>query len=147
MNITEIIDKIKYLTLSRQAAKSFYDGDVYDNWNSSEIKYGSVNAGLQNITYDSNLVTYTFVLYYGDRLLQDKTNVNSIYDDGVRTLQSVINGLNDEDGVDIEGEIVYTPFQQKFMDYLAGVYATVDIVCESELGLCSIDDFDTNNED
>lgn len=144
MNVTEIINRIKEVALSQKSVYSAYDGDVYENWNSAEVKYGSVNAGLQNITYDSNLITFSFVIYYGDRLLQDKSNVNDIWSDGVRSIQSLINTLNNEDGIDIEGEITYTPFEQKFMDYLAGVYATVNITCESELGLCSIDDFDND---
>lgn len=141
MNVNELINKIKQIALN-QHVKSVYDGDVYESWNSAEVKYSSVNVGLENISYDSNLCTYTVVLYYADRLLQDKANVNSIYSDGIRVLQSILNNLNQVDGVDVTFPVNYTPFEQQFMDYLAGVYATVEIVCESELGLCDIDDFD-----
>lgn len=147
MNVTEIINKIKEVALSQQGVHTAFDGDVYDNWNKAETVYGSVNVGLQNMTYDSNLVTYNVVLYYGDRLLQDKRNVNDIYSDGMRVIQSIINKLNTEDGINIGGEIIYTPFEQQFMDYLAGVYTTVDITTESELGLCTIADFDNKNDD
>lgn len=142
MNVNEIVNIIKGTAHAQRGVNSFYDGDVYENWNSAEVKYGSVNVGIQNITYNSNLVTYSLIFYYGDRLLQDKKNVNSVYSDGVRVLQSIINHLNNIDGIDIPEEIMYTPFEQKFMDYLAGVYATVDIQCESELGLCDIDELD-----
>ena len=142
MNVNEIVNIIKTTATSQRGVYSVFDGDVYENWNSKEIKYGSVNIGLERIVYNSNQIIYTFVFYYGDRLLQDKRNVNSIYSDGIRVLQSVINTLNDTEGIDIDGEITYTPFEQKFMDYLAGVYTTVDITCESELGLCDIDEFD-----
>ena len=146
MNVNELINTIKDVAISQRVA-SAYDGDVYASWNSAEAKYGSVNVGLQNISYDSNLCTYTVVLYYGDRLLQDKSNVNSIYSDGLRVLQGIINALNELDGVNIEFPVLYTPFEQQFMDYLAGVYATVDITCASELGTCDINDFgeDINN--
>lgn len=142
MNVNEIINIIRYTASQQRGVHSVYDGDVYENWNAAETKYGSVNIGLQNVSYDDNLVTYTVVLYYGDRLIQDKKNVNSIYSDGIRVLQSIINTLNQMDGVDIEGTIIYTPFEQKFMDYLAGQYTTVDIICESELGLCNIDNYE-----
>lgn len=142
MNISEIINTIKTIAESQKGVYSVYDGDVYENWNSTEIKYGSVNISLQSVSYDSNLVTYTIILYYGDRLLQDKSNVNSIYSDGVRILQSTINQLDKEEGVDVPDTVSYTPFEQKFMDYLAGMYASVDITTSSELGLCDIDDFD-----
>lgn len=144
MNVNELMDKIKSVALTQKPVKSAYDGDVYDNWNSAEVQYGSVNVGLQTITTNANQVTYSVVLYYGDRLLQDKGNVNSIYSDGVLALQSIINTLNTLDRVDVEESVVYTPFEQQFVDYLAGVYTTIDITCESDLGLCSIDDFNEN---
>lgn len=140
MNVNQITDKIKEIALSLETVNSIFDGDVYTNWNSAEIKYGSFNVGLQNVSNDGNLCTYTFVLYYGDRLTQDKSNVNSIYTDGVNSIQSVINVLNYMQ-FDISGQITYTPFEQQFMDYLAGVYATVDIVTSSSLGFCNMDDY------
>ena len=140
MNVNEITDKIKEIAASLETVNSVFDGDVYENWNSAEIKYGSFNVGLQNVSNDGNLCTYTFVFYYGDRLTQDKSNANSIYSDGVNTIQSVINVLNYMQ-FDISEQINYTPFEQKFMDYLAGVYATVNIVTSSSLGFCNMDDY------
>lgn len=140
MNVNQITDKIKEIAISLETVNSVFEGDVYDNWNSSEIKYGSFNVGLQNVSNDGNLCTYTFVFYYGDRLTQDKSNANSIYSDGVNTIQSVINVLNYMQ-FDISEQINYTPFEQKFMDYLAGVYATVNIVTSSSLGFCNMDDY------
>lgn len=141
MNVRELINKITEVA-NAQHVSSVFDGDVYENWNSTEIKFGSVNIGLQDITYTANLCTYNIILYYGDRLMQDNRNVNNIYSDGVRTLQSIINELNNENNINIGELITYTPFQQKFMDYLAGVYCQIDIETDSELGLCSIDDME-----
>lgn len=140
MNVNQITDKIKEIAMSLETVNSVFDGNAYDNWNSAEIKYGSFNVGLQNVSNEGNLCTYTFVLYYGDRLLQDKSNVNSIYTDGVNSIQSVINVLNYMN-FDISEQIVYTPFQQQFMDYLAGVYTTVNIVTSSSLGFCNMDEY------
>ena len=41
---------------------------------------------------------------------------------------------------------MYTPFEQQFMDYLAGVYATVEITTESPIGLCSIDNYEYTDD-
>lgn len=147
MNLNEIINKIKEVAISQQTVSSVYDGDVYENWNSSEVTYGSVNIGIRDITYESNLCTYSFLLYYGDRLLQDKNNVNSIITDGINTLQSIINILDSLDGIYIEEDITinYTPFEQKFMDYLAGVYVTVNIQTQNTIGICGMDEYDEDN--
>ena len=141
MNVNEITDKIKEIAASLETVNSVFEGDVYENWNSAEIKYGSFNVGLQNVSNDGNLCTYTFVFYYGDRLTQDKSNVNSIYTDGINTIQSVINVLNTLDMVDIQEPITFTPFEQNFMDYLAGVYTQVNITTDSTLGYCSLNNY------
>lgn len=146
MNVNQLVNIIKEVALTQTHVKTVYDGDVYENWNSAEAKYGSMNIGLQSIVYNGNQVTYTFIIYYGDRLLQDKSNVNSIYTDGFNAIQSVVNILNREYMLDIIDEgITYTPFEQRFMDYLAGVYAQVEITTDSELGLCGMDNYE--NED
>jgi hypothetical protein len=36
------------------------------------------------------------VLYYGDRLLQDDSNANAVYADGINVLQTIINSLEEE---------------------------------------------------
>lgn len=146
MNVNEIINIIKEVALE-QPIESVYDGDVYEMWNSAEAKYGSVNIGLQSMTYNDQNITYTFVLYYGDRLMQDKTNANSIYTDGIRILQSILNTLSEKHDIIVQDSIIYTPFQQKFMDFLAGVYVQVDLTTDSELGLCGISDFGELEDD
>lgn len=145
MNVNELIHKICEVALSQETVKSVYHGDVYTNWNSAEVNYGSLNIGLQNITYNDQMCTYSFILYYGDRLLQDKHNINSIFTDGVNTIQSVINLLDTGD-MDIESNVVYTPFEQQFMDYLAGVYAQVNITTQSPIGLCSMDAYEYKDD-
>ena len=146
MNVNQLVHIIKEVALSQTPVKTVYDGDVYENWNSAEAKYGSMNIGLQSMVYNGNQVTYTFILYYGDRLLQDKSNVNSIYTDGLNAIQAVVNILNREYMLDIDEGITYTPFEQKFMDYLAGVYAQVEITADSELGLCGIDNYEFEDD-
>lgn len=141
MNVTELINKIKEVALSQQTVNSVYDGDVYDNWNSAEVKYASVNIGIQSISNENNFSVYNIILYYGDRLLQDKSNVNSIFTDGTNTLQSIINILNTIDMIDVIEPVTYTLFKQKFMDYLAGVYCQINITTDSALGNCSLDDY------
>ena len=58
-----------------------------------------------------------------------------------------MNILNNAYNVEIPENVNYTPFEQKFMDYLAGVYATVEITTDSSIGLCSMDDYDYSKDD
>ena len=141
MNTVEIINKIKEIALSQATVSTAFDGDVYKNWNNAEVKYASVNVGLQEIVNEGNTTTYSVILYYGDRLLQGDDNVNSIYTDAVNTLQSIINILNTMENIDISEQVTFTPFEQKFMDYLAGAYCQVNIMTDSSIGYCNLDNY------
>lgn len=83
MNIVELINKIKELAIQHNLVHSTYDGDVYTNWNTTEVKFGSVNVGVETIQRAENYIQYDVILYYADRLLQDNQNANAIYADGV----------------------------------------------------------------
>ena len=143
MDVIELTDIMKQIALTNADCKSVFVGDVYENWNNHpDIKYGSVNISVQNITTDDNgYITYSLILYYGDRLEQDHRNTSSIYADGVNTLQSIINELNTIDSLNIEGDIIYTPFDQVFADHLAGIYCTANVYTDSPIGLCAMDKF------
>lgn len=136
LEIVELMDGLRDIALQLQPVASAFDGDVYSNWNSSEIKYGSVNFGLERVEYDIQFCKYHIIMYYGDRLLQDASNRNAIYSDGIRVLQTIINAANMDDRLDIDTVINYTPFEQTFADYLAGVYCRVEILAPSILGVC-----------
>lgn len=136
LEIVELMDLLKDIAIRLQPVASAFDGDVYSNWNSSEIKYGSVNFGLERVEYDIQFCKYHIIMYYGDRLLQDASNRNDIYSDGIRVLQTIINAVNMDDRLDIDSISNYTPFEQTFADYLAGVYCRVEILAPSILGVC-----------
>ena len=158
MNVNQIIQLVKDIASVQTGVNSVYDGDVYENWNSAETKYGSFNIGLENATYDSQNITYTVVLYYGDRLLQDNSNSNDLYTDGIRVLQSIINKLRTIDGIGVnlgvDEEIEYSFINQgflkddngNFVDIIGGAYTRINIYCPSELGLCYMDEYDWHDE-
>ena len=98
MNYIELLKEINKAAKRIKLVNSVFDGDVYTNWNTETVSYGSVNIGLEDMTKNENTITYNLILYYGDRLLQDKSNMNSIWVDGFNVLQSIINGLADLTG-------------------------------------------------
>jgi hypothetical protein len=146
MNGIELIKTIKDIAIQLNPCNSTFDGSVYDNWNNGEIKYGSINVDIERVTLGGQLCTYSVILYYGDRLLQDKSNSNEIITDGVNSLQSVVNVLSNIDYIQVSDSIEYIPFEQQFADYLAGVYCRLDISTPSEIGLCNMDNFEYTDE-
>ena len=43
-------------------------------------------------------MTYDAIIYYGDRLLEDKSNRNVIWSDATQVIQSIIGTVNSVDG-------------------------------------------------
>ena len=146
MNVNGLFRLIKDIALQTKTVRSAYDGDVYTIWNTSETKYASFVVGLRSATKANNMRTYNVVMYYGDRLMQDDRNKNSVWDDAINTLQTVLNKLNSLDDVEVVGDYTFQTFEQKFEDILAGAYVEIAINAEDVLGGCEITDIITEEE-
>lgn len=145
MNQIELIKIIKNITYGVHQdfpVETFTNGDVYALWNNNSIKYSAVNLAIEDITVNDNYSEYNIILYYGDRLLQDDSNFNFIQIDGEKILTEIIENLKNVDGIDVETPYTFVPFQQKFADYLGGVYVRLtlqaqgDTYCGEFVDLC-----------
>jgi len=139
MNLITTLNYITDIAESLQLVNSAYKGSPYDHWNSSEIKYGSVCVAVENVSRDS-LMTYNLVLYYADRLTQDRSNLYEVQTDATTILTSILNSL-DEIG-DVETPYNIELFDQQFSDYLAGGFVRFGLVIESPLGDCEMEDYE-----
>lgn len=147
MVLNNLIKYIKNIAYQQIGVYSVCEGFIEDNWGKENVKYGSVHIALRNFSYnvnnDSQQMVFSFILYYGDRLTENASNRISIWTDGFRVLQSIVNTINEDDKAEVLGDITYEPFYgNQFSDKLAGVYANVDIRANSELGLCSIEEME-----
>lgn len=142
MNLSQIIHKIKEFSASQKFIKTVTDGDVYEKWNGKpSIEYGCLNVDVTNVQRSENLSTYTVYLYYADRLLQDNSNEYEVKSTAELVLTNIINYCGEYLG-DIEPIWTITFFNQQFADNLAGGYVSFQLEVKSELGICTIDDYD-----
>ena len=136
MNIVQLNNFIEKIVSCTEVVKSFYTDSVYECWNAEEVKYGSISFCITKTQMRERTMTYDAIIYYGDRLLEDKSNRNAIWSDATQVIQSIIGTVN---GVDGEITISYpynlTLFEQKFADELAGAYAEISIEVEG-IGEC-----------
>ena len=88
---------------------------------------------------DSNTITYNLNLFYIDRIADSEDNVLNIQSDGILQLTNIINNLVFSEDVDVDGEINFVPFIQRFADNCSGVYCSVSFVCDNNLGICHYD--------
>lgn len=121
---------------------SFYTQSPYDAWNKKEIEYGSVSFVVTNVNTNNNTTTYDAVLYYADRLTEDRSNRDSVHSDAATVIQTIVGALNqtDSDYFEIEYPVNITLFEQDFTDVVAGGYANLSIEVEG-MGECFDDEF------
>ena len=136
MNIVQLNNFIEKIVSCTEIVKSFYTDSVYECWNAEEVKYGSISFCITKTQMRERTMTYTAMIYYGDRLMEDKSNRNAIWSDASQVIQSIIGTVNGLDGeITISYPYDLTLFEQKFADELAGAYAEIDIEVEG-IGEC-----------
>ena len=127
MNFQSFYDTVKQIALNTRTVESFYIGDVYTNWNSLNIIYGSFDV---NINYIRRVGNYNIVncsFYYGAKLKNDSSNLFEIQSNGFNVIINVINHLKENFEIEDVEDIQIFPFWQQFADILAGCYADVNI--------------------
>ena len=127
MDISNFYDTIKQYALNTQTVESFYIGDVYTNWNSLNITYGSFDVNINYIRRVGNFNIVNCSLYYGAKLKNDSSNLFEIQSNGYRVIINVINHLKENFEIEDVEDIQILPFWQQFADVLAGCYADVNI--------------------
>jgi hypothetical protein len=68
---------------------------------------------------------YSFTLFYIDRETQDKSNILEAQSTGFEVLSNIIKTIVEELSIEIYGNIIYQPFEQRFSQECAGIYANV----------------------
>ena len=142
MNIRELTSYIKKIVDTIPVVYSFNDVDPYSYWNSQEVKYGSVIFAVKGYLRLGSVNRYNCILYYGDRVLPDESNVNDIYTDAQNVINHIIgNIVLSQSNINImEGSPSITLFRQRFLDDLAGGYCNFTIEDAEMVGDCGYND-------
>ena len=127
MNFQNFYDTIKQIALNTQKVESFYEGDVYTNWNSLNVTYGSFDVNINFIRRINNFDIVNVSFYFGDKLKNDSSNLFQVQTDGFRVIMNVINHLKENYEIEDFEDIQIHPFFQQFSDILAGCYADVNV--------------------
>lgn len=138
MNTRQLIDYVHSIADTIPIVYSFNDVDPYSYWNSKEVKYGSVIFAVKGYVTLDSVTRYNCIIYYGDRVLKDESNVNDVYTDAQTTINHIISVIkHDDKAIDVvTGSPSVTFFRQKFLDELAGGYCNFTIEAENTLGAC-----------
>lgn len=127
MNLKELTNLLKINSISKKSVNEFNEGDVYENLNSGEHKYGNINFTINSVEHTENTMLINCYLFYIDRLLEDNSNKLDIWTTGVNTLKQVLESSKSVADFFDYSQLTFTTFTEKFSDLCAGVYATVQI--------------------
>lgn len=133
MNIIQLYDMVGDIAVSLTNVNSYLKGDIYTNWNAQEVKYASVNFAIESVEEYEEHQVYTCILYYGDRLVEGGNNRYQVQTEAVRLLKDIVKHIRMVRNMDVEYDITYSLFEQKFGDYLAGAYCRIRIEDATEL--------------
>ena len=139
MTLFEIINKLKDIAISKPNINFVGDGDVYVLNSLPNIDYSVFFITQNDHSIYQDTITYSLNLFYIDRISDSEDNVLNIQSDGMLQLTNIINTLVFSEDVDVEGDITFTPFIQRFADQCSGVYCTVRFVVDNNLGSCNYD--------
>ena len=127
MNFQNFYDTVKQIALNTQKVESFYEGDVYTNWNSLNVTYGSFDVNINYIRRSGGYDVVNVSFYFGDKLKNDSSNLFQVQTDGFRVIMNVVNHLKENYEIEDFEDIQVHPFFQQFSDILAGCYADLNI--------------------
>ena len=137
MTLFEIINKLKDIAISKPNINYVGDGDVYTLNSLPNIDYSVFFITQNDHSIYQDTITYSLNLFYIDRISDSEDNTLNIQSDGMLQLTNIINTLVFSEDVDVDGDITFVPFIQRFADQCSGVYCTVRFICDNNLGTCS----------
>ena len=127
MTLLETIELIKTTALNQPNVNSAVEGDLYDYRNATpSIDYSVVFLTQQTRRETEGFMHYNFYIFYCDRLQSDlDSNRALIQSTGLRVLSNIIRTVCDNLDIEVP-DVTYIPYTQRFVDEVAGVYASVE---------------------
>lgn len=137
MTLLEIVKKFEKIAEKQPNINYVGNGDIYSLSTLPNIDYGVFFITQTNHTQDENITKYTLTLFYVDRVTNDGSNKLAIQSNGITILTNIINiFLMQNEDAELDGDMQFTTFIQRFVDDCAGVFCNVTVSVDNNLGVC-----------
>lgn len=145
MTLLETIRAIEQVAAAQPAVKMAVRNDIYRLNACPEARYGVF--GWTQLDHSGNvaddLASYSFTLFYVDRLTADGGNETEVQSVGISVLDNIVRTLNDA-GIWADSW-TFNVFTQRFVDECAGAFTRVTFTVPLD-GICA-DGFGDFNDD
>lgn len=139
MTLREVVTILEGAAGREPAVRTIVPNDVFTLNTMQDARYGvfAWTQGQHRLDISEGLQRFAFTVFYVDRLTDDGANRLMVQSTGVQVLGNILRAA-DAAGVETDGEVTFTTFNQRFLDDCAGVYAQVtllvpaDTTCENE---------------
>lgn len=131
MYLQEIINRIEQAAAAQPAVKMIVRGDVYKLNAEPAAEYGAFAWTQRQHAEDiDGFQRWRFVLFYVDRLSDDKSNAVQAQSVGCAVLSNIVRTLVASGELDA-GEWTIDTFTERFADECAGAYTTITFETEA----------------
>lgn len=126
MTLAEVLALVEHIASKQPAVNTIVENDVFRLNAVPDARYGvfAFTQGVHLLDVTRDLLTLQLHLFYVDRMKEDNSNQLEVQSVGTAVLSNVLQTLAEYCGV--EG-VTLTPFNQRFTDSCAGVFATANI--------------------
>lgn len=127
MTYNNLINTIEAIAKEQPNVNTIVSGDVYKLNGLADAIYSvfAWQAVYFRDVFEADERHYRLQLFYIDRLTSNEANEVSVQSVGTEVLNNVIRTMVNYYDLEIEDEIVYYPFTQRFNDLCSGVYCEV----------------------
>ena len=135
MTLLELINILKKIALQQPNIRMAEEGSVYEIMNANlNIKYNTFVISQQNHRKSEQFAYYTFNLFVIDRLVDDlESNRTQAQSMAIESLSNIIHILENVYDIEIESDMNFTTFTEKFSDICAGAYLQATLITENTL--------------
>ena len=139
MTLRDVVNILEAAALREPAVRTVVPNDVFALNTMQDARYGvfAWTQGQHRLDIAEGMQRFAFVLFYVDRLTDDAANRLMVQSTGVQVLGNILRAA-DAEGVEVEGEVAFTTFNQRFIDDCAGVYASVTLLVPADTN-CKIE--------
>ena len=126
MTLAQLIQILERVAKQQPSVRMIVQNDVYRISSAPSLQYG-VFAWLQNqhTGTTDGAMTFSFTLFYVDRLKEDLSNQIEIQSVGCETIGNILRVLEEYD-IEVDSYTMQT-FNQRFTDECAGVFCNVSL--------------------